>query len=399
MAVDPAGFSACEFGDVGIFLLRHDAGAGTKRVRQLDEAESGAHPQNQFFRQSGQMRHDDSGRRAEFDGEVAVGHGVHGIFADAVETQRFGNERPVDGKAGSRQCRCSEGKPVYAFAAVGHPLAITLKHFKISHQVMAEGDGLGDLQVGKTRHQGPGMSLGEADDGTLQLLDRGADAVNRIAQKQANIGCDLVVARAPGVQALAGVTGQFRQPLFNVEVNIFLVNGPNELTRADIRQDFRQAMFDGGQVRRADDGLFRQHLGMGQGGLNVELRQALIEFNRRRVAFDQFRNRLRKAARPSFCGIVLLTGHGKSCLQLKDGKYKSKHATARAARFLQPWRDVAGDTDRQWAGRSDRVGARTALGGFLAGIFVTLSFYPTGASRQPVVVVRAAALVCWPALS
>ncbi len=39
-----AGFAAHQFGHIGVFLLRHDAGAGAEAVGNVDKAEAWAHP-------------------------------------------------------------------------------------------------------------------------------------------------------------------------------------------------------------------------------------------------------------------------------------------------------------------------------------------------------------------
>ena len=51
------GFAAHQFGYVGVFLLRHDGRAGAETVGNIDEAETRAHPQNQFFGKAAQVNH------------------------------------------------------------------------------------------------------------------------------------------------------------------------------------------------------------------------------------------------------------------------------------------------------------------------------------------------------
>ena len=57
----------------------------------------------------------------------------------------------------------------------------------------------------------------------LAGLETGQNAVDRVAQVQADIGRHLVIARAAGVQALAGIADFGGQRGFDVEVDVFLV--------------------------------------------------------------------------------------------------------------------------------------------------------------------------------
>ncbi len=66
-----------------------------------------------------------------------------------------------------------------------------------------------------------------------RLASSGDDVVDRGAHVQADVGGDLVVARAARVQALAGVAHQFGQALFDVQVHVFQVEQPFEAAGVD----------------------------------------------------------------------------------------------------------------------------------------------------------------------
>ena len=107
--------------------------------------------------------------------------------------------------------------------------------------MMAEGHRLGDLQMGEAGHHGVGVLFGQIEQGRLQALDQGQQFVDGGAQPQAHVGGDLVVARAAGVQPLAGVADQGGEAFFDVQVDVFQVERPFELAGADFVQDLRQA--------------------------------------------------------------------------------------------------------------------------------------------------------------
>ena len=80
VAEDAAGLAAREFGDVGIFFLRHERRAGGVGVGDLDEIKFRAGPENHVLREPREMHGKQRAGGAKFDGEIAVAHGVHGIL-------------------------------------------------------------------------------------------------------------------------------------------------------------------------------------------------------------------------------------------------------------------------------------------------------------------------------
>ena len=257
MPVYPAGFAAGELGHVGIFLLRHNAGAGAKLIRELDKAKTRAHPQDQFFRQPRNVGHDQRGSSAEFDGEIPIGHRIQRILANGVESQFLGDELAINRIAGSGQSGGAQRQTVDPLAAIGQPANIPLQHLKIGHEVMAKRHRLCHLQMGETRHKRGGVGFRQANNRTLQRPQCQSNVVNAIAQIKPNIGRDLIVARAARVQPLARVADQFRETLFDIEVHIFLGYRPNKPAGAYVRQDQRHAALNIRQISGADDLLSR----------------------------------------------------------------------------------------------------------------------------------------------
>jgi hypothetical protein len=164
--------------------------------------------------------------------------------------------------------------------------------------VVAESDRLRDLQVGEARHHGAGVLLGEIDQRGLAGLDAGHDAVDRVAQVEADVGRHLVVARTPGMQPLAGVADFRGQRGLDVEMDVLLVQRPAELPGADFGLQFGHAAPDRLEVILGQDADMVQHGGVRQRTLNIELGQPIIEGDGRGVAFDDFGDRLGKTARP-----------------------------------------------------------------------------------------------------
>ena len=175
---------------------------------------------------------------------------------------------------------------------------------------MPERDRLRDLQVREAGHDRAGVLLGQIDQREAQSLQQIADAVDFAAQPQADVGRDLVVARAAGVQALAGIADQRRQARFDVQVHVFQIELPLELAALDFAPDLRHAALNRFQVVRADDLLRGQHRCVRERPFDVDEREPLVEEHRRRIAFDEFRHRLGEASRPGFAFFVQLGRHG-----------------------------------------------------------------------------------------
>ena len=128
------------------------------------------------------MHHQQRGGGAEFDGEVAVGNGVERIFADAGETQRGGDRFAVNRVSCACQRRSAQRQHVGASTRIGKALAIAPCHLEPGEQMVAEGDGLGNLHVGESGHGRFGFAFGEIEQACLKSSEQVEDGVDRIAQ-------------------------------------------------------------------------------------------------------------------------------------------------------------------------------------------------------------------------
>ena len=81
MADDAGGFAARQLGDVGILLLRHQAGAGGVGIADADETELGRGPEDKVLGQAREMHREQRAGGVIFDDEVAVADSVHRVFA------------------------------------------------------------------------------------------------------------------------------------------------------------------------------------------------------------------------------------------------------------------------------------------------------------------------------
>ena len=161
--------------------------------------------------------------------------------------------------------------------------------------MVAEGHRLRHLQMGEAGQGGLGMLFGQREQGAKVVGEQRVDGVQGVAQPQANVGGHLIVARAAGVQALAGIADEGGEALFDIQVHIFVVQIPTEFAAFDFAGDLRHAAFDRGQIGGADDGLPGQHPGMGERAADVLRGHALVKKYRGRVTLDQVRDRFGEA--------------------------------------------------------------------------------------------------------
>src|SRR5690606_13861704 len=101
-------------------------------------------------------------------------------------------------------------------------------------------------QVGEAGHDGVGLALGQVQQRLLQTGQDGGDAVDLIAHVQTDVGGDLVVAGATGMQLLAGHADAAGQLGLDVHVHVFELHRPVEATGGDVLTDGLEPPYDVG---------------------------------------------------------------------------------------------------------------------------------------------------------
>ena len=79
---------------------------------------------------------------------------------------------PVDREGGAGQRRSAERALVEARAGIAEPAPVAPEHLHVGEAMVAEGDGLGRLQVGEARHHRTGMLLRAGEQRVLQPGER-----------------------------------------------------------------------------------------------------------------------------------------------------------------------------------------------------------------------------------
>jgi hypothetical protein len=135
------------------------------------------------------------------------------------------------------------------------------------------------------------------------VAQQGQQAVDLVAQPQAHVGRHLVVAAAPGVQALARQADELGETRLDVQVHVLQRQLPFEGAGFDLGRDGGHAAADLGPVLGADQALCLEHLGVRQAALDVGTPQALVEADAGGVALHQLAHRFGKQGGPGL-GLV-----------------------------------------------------------------------------------------------
>ena len=128
--------------------------------------------------------------------------------------------------------------------------------------MMAERHGLRGLQMGEAGHDRAGMFQRPRRQRMLERSERAIGLVDDVADIEAEIGRDLVVARARGVQPSRGGPDQFGKPALDVHMDVFERALEVESALADLRQDRVEALCDVFRITSGDDAVVREHGGM-----------------------------------------------------------------------------------------------------------------------------------------
>ena len=104
---------------------------------------------------------------------------------------------------------------------IGKAAAVAPQHFDIGEAVMPEGDGLRRLKMRETRHDGRRMLERLLRQCLLQAGKLRIEMIDGLAQMQAHVGGDLVIARTCRMQPPGGLADQLLQPRFDIHVDVF----------------------------------------------------------------------------------------------------------------------------------------------------------------------------------
>ena len=155
------------------------------------------------------------------------------------------------------------------------------------------------MRVGRQDH--PGIGLAAGHERPLQVEQQPVDRVDAVADVEFQVGGDLVVAAAAGVQLATDVTEPLDQCTLDVHVHVFQLGTEREVTGGDFGKDrveFGDDRVTFLVVEQADLG---QHPRMGLRTTDVDGGQAMVKTDRFGEGFNA---RVRLAAEASAPGFI-----------------------------------------------------------------------------------------------
>ena len=200
----PPRLAAHELGHVGVLLLRHQARAGRVGVGQLDEAELGASTRGRAPRRVARGGPSQIAAAARsLEGDVAGATAVHAVARRVARSRgRAAVARGPRGSVEPASAPAPRGqRSIRARAASAKRARVAPEHLDVGQPVMGEAHRLCALQVGVAGQDrvdvlGARVRVSTRADSRIPRLVASAG----VAQVEREVGGDLVVARAPGVQ-------------------------------------------------------------------------------------------------------------------------------------------------------------------------------------------------------
>ncbi len=197
--------------------------------------------------------------------------------ADAGEAQLAGDGLAVDGVGDAGQGAGAQRQLIGARAAVAEAAGVAVQHLEVGQQVVREEHRLRPLEVGVAGHDHLAVGLRQLQEGGLEAAQGGQHVADGLLQVEAQVGGDLVVARASGVQPVGRLADLLPQSSLDVHVHVLELAPEDEAPRLDLLPDLLQPAHDGLGVGGGDDPLAGQHAGVGDGAGDVLLVQPPVD--------------------------------------------------------------------------------------------------------------------------
>ncbi len=128
---------------------------------------------------------------------------------------------PIDRQACAGQCRSAETEYVDPPPAVSQTLAVSLEFLAVGQPIVRRQHRLCPLQMGVARQDHVAVGGASADERLLDLDQTADDFVDRVAAPKPQVGRDLVVAAAGGMEFPADVADPVNQCPLDMQVNVF----------------------------------------------------------------------------------------------------------------------------------------------------------------------------------
>ena len=275
---DPVALAAQDLPHVGVLLVRHDAGARGQLVREVDEAEVGAHVHaavgSEFIERQ---------RNAAYRGsDGTLGAAPLHLCGDAVvdggvEAQKISRHLPVQGEGIAVARRRAERIAVDDPVGSAEGVHVVHQRLGIGAEPEAEGRRHGHLRVRVAGQQRLLVLFTQH----LEIAEQGehlaADRLQLVPQEELQVHEHLVVARASGVDLLAHFTQLAGEQQLHLRMDVLDVVFQGEIPGCDALGDASEGGVQRGVFLRAEQPDLLKHLDVRAGALHVVACQPEVE--------------------------------------------------------------------------------------------------------------------------
>ena len=224
------------------------------------------------------MHHAGGHGTAQLNAEVAVRYPIDGVPAGGGKAQLLGRIKAVQWVGGARQCAGPQrALGVHAGGGILQAAQVAQQHPGVGHQLVAESNGLGTLQMSIAGHDVTGPFFGLVTQHGNQFFNLALDMPAGFPQIQADVQCHLVVAAAAGVQPLTCITHAGSQGLLYKGVYILGVGVNFQCTAVQILQNRVQPLVNIVHILLGDNPLTAQHGRVYQAALDILLNHPRIK--------------------------------------------------------------------------------------------------------------------------
>ena len=259
------------------------------RLGENGEAELTRRPQHQLVAEPGEMHHQQRARCGDLHGEVTVGNGVHAVGAERAEAELRAHTLAIQRQRRPCQRAAAQRHDVAACTRVSQALDVALQHLDVSEQMVREAHHLGALQVRVPGHGVAAVLAGSPDERLLEVGEREHELAARVLRPAAEVGGDLVVAAAPGLQLGGGRTGNLVQATLDGAVHVLVGRIERERSPTKLIAQRAQAGRDAALLGGAEHPDGMQHPRVRGRARQVLLPETAVDGNARGVLLHQRR--------------------------------------------------------------------------------------------------------------
>ena len=277
--------------------------------------------------------HPEQGRdETELGREVPVADRVHRVRRGTVEAEFGGDRLRVQRQRGTGQRARAERGHRSALVPVPQAADVAGEGVRVGEQLMGENHRLRVLEVRHARHRGLDVLGGLREQRRLQLGHARDDEPYLVAQVQAQVGGDLVVAAAAGPQLAAERADPLEQAAFERGVHVLVGGGRAEPAVAAGLPEAVQGRQQPGELLVVQQPGLVQHARVRGGGEQIVGRQPPVKLDADRQPRECLRRPGLEPASPQPCWLALLLCHRVPLLCLHRDYRGGAQATGRGAR-------------------------------------------------------------------